>query len=88
MRVESWESGVGTTSFGPELRTVNPQPSTSFWFAQAAGLGTDYDGDIDPPTGLEDVSRLTLVTEEPLRSGHSEQVVRGVLGENIDSHLA
>ncbi|MGH9317791.1 MAG: dipeptidase, partial [Thermoanaerobaculia bacterium] len=51
--------------------------------AKAAGLGTDYDGDIDPPTGLEDVSRLTLVTEELLRRGHSEQVVRGVLGENF-----
>lgn len=51
--------------------------------AQAAGLGTDYDGDIDPPTGLEDVSRLTLVTEELLRRGHSEEVVRGVLGENF-----
>ncbi|MGH9316619.1 MAG: membrane dipeptidase, partial [Thermoanaerobaculia bacterium] len=37
----------------------------------------------DPPTGLEDVSRLTLVTEELLRRGHSEQVVRGVLGENF-----
>ena len=51
--------------------------------AKAAGLGTDYDGDIDPPAGLEDVSRLTLVTEELLRRGHSEEVVGGVLGENF-----
>jgi membrane dipeptidase len=50
---------------------------------QAAGLGTDYDGIDDPPTGLEDVSRLAIVTEELLRRGHSEDEVRGILGENF-----
>jgi membrane dipeptidase len=50
---------------------------------QSAGLGTDYDGIDDPPTGLEDVSRLAIVTEELLRRGHSEDEVRGVLGENF-----
>ena len=49
----------------------------------AAGLGTDYDGIEDPPTGLEDVSKLPVVTEELLRRGNSEEVVRGVLGENF-----
>ena len=50
---------------------------------EAAGLGTDFDGIDDPPEGLEDVSRLPRLTEELLRRGHSEQVVRGVLGENF-----
>jgi membrane dipeptidase len=50
---------------------------------QAAGLGTDYDGIDDPPEGLEDVSKLPVVAEELLRRGHSEDVVRGVLGENF-----
>jgi membrane dipeptidase len=50
---------------------------------RAVGLGTDYDGIDDPPEGLEDVSRLPIVTEELLRRGHSEDVVRGVLGENF-----
>jgi membrane dipeptidase len=50
---------------------------------QAVGLGTDYDGIDDPPEGLEDVSKLPIVTEELLRRGHSEDVVRGVLGENF-----
>jgi membrane dipeptidase len=50
---------------------------------QAAGLGTDYDGIDDPPTGLEDVSRLAIVTEELLHRGHSEEEVRGILGENF-----
>jgi len=50
---------------------------------QAVGLGTDYDGIDDPPEGLEDVSKLPVVAEELLRRGHSEKVVRGVLGENF-----
>ncbi len=49
----------------------------------AAGLGTDFDGITDPPAGLEDVSMLPKLTEELLRRGHSEEVVRGVLGENF-----
>ena len=50
---------------------------------QAAGLGTDFDGIQDPPNGLEDVSRLPRLTEELLRRGHSDEEVRGVLGENF-----
>jgi len=49
----------------------------------AVGLGTDFDGIPDPPTGLEDVSKLPRITEELLRRGHSEEEVRGVLGENF-----
>ena len=50
---------------------------------RAAGLGTDFDGIEDPPNGLEDVSRLPKLTEELLRRGHSDEEVRGVLGENF-----
>jgi len=50
---------------------------------RAVGLGTDYDGIEDPPKGLEDVSKLPVLTEELLRRGHSEEEVRGVLGENF-----
>jgi membrane dipeptidase len=50
---------------------------------RAAGLGTDFDGIEDPPDGLEDVGKLPRLTEELLRRGHSEEVVRGVLGENF-----
>jgi membrane dipeptidase len=50
---------------------------------QSAGLGSDFDGIDDPPAGLEDVSKLPKLTEELLRRGHSEEVVRGVLGENF-----
>jgi membrane dipeptidase len=44
---------------------------------RAAGLGTDFDGIEDPPEGLEDVSKLPVITEELLRRGHSEKEVRG-----------
>jgi len=47
------------------------------------GLGTDFDGISDPPEGFEDVSRYPRITEELLRRGHSEEVVRKVLGENF-----
>lgn len=50
---------------------------------RGVGLGTDYDGIEDPPVGLEDVSKLPRTTEELLRRGHSEEEVRGVLGENF-----
>jgi len=50
---------------------------------QAVGLGTDYDGIDDPPEGLEDVSKLPVITEELLRRGHSDDEVRGVLGWNF-----
>ena len=49
----------------------------------AVGLGTDFDGIEDPPEGLEDVSKLPVITAELLRRGYSEEVVRGVLGENF-----
>ena len=50
---------------------------------EAVGLGSDYDGIDDPPTGLEDVSKIPRITEELLRRGHTEQEIRGVLGENF-----
>ena len=73
-----------------------PQPSTSWTRAidhiehaievagpDAVGLGSDFDGVDDPPEGLEDVSRLPVLTEELLKRGHSEEVVKKVLGENF-----
>jgi len=50
---------------------------------QAVGFGSDFDGIDDPPSGLEDASKLPRLTEELLRRGHSEEEVRGVLGENF-----
>jgi membrane dipeptidase len=47
------------------------------------GIGADWDGVVSMPEGLEDVSRLPALTEGLLRRGHSPEVVRKVLGENL-----
>jgi membrane dipeptidase len=47
------------------------------------GLGTDFDGVDDPPIGLDDVSYYPKTTEGLLRRGHSEEEIRGVLGESF-----
>jgi len=51
--------------------------------ADAVGLGTDFDGIPNPPTGFEDYSKLTALTAELLRRGHSEAEVKKVLGDNF-----
>jgi membrane dipeptidase len=54
----------------------------------AVGLGTDYDGVPDTPTGLEDYSKLTKLTEELLRRGHDAKTIKKVLGENFLAFMA
>ncbi|MBI4311355.1 MAG: membrane dipeptidase [Chloroflexi bacterium] len=47
------------------------------------GLGSDYDGTLVVPQGLEDCSKLPAITEGLLRRGFSDGDVRKVLGENV-----
>ncbi len=47
------------------------------------GIGSDFDGVDDPPIGFDDVAAYPRVTKELLRRGHSDEEVRGVLGENF-----
>jgi membrane dipeptidase len=49
----------------------------------AVGLGTDFDGIPNPPTGFEDYSKLPDLVKELLRRGHSDADVRKILGENF-----
>jgi membrane dipeptidase len=48
------------------------------------GIGSDFDG-VDGllPTGMEDISKLPVITYELLRRGYSETDVRKVLGDNL-----
>lgn len=46
-------------------------------------LGSDFDGNITVPDGLEDPSKLPALTAALLRLGLSEDAVRSVLGENV-----
>lgn len=45
-------------------------------------VGSDYDGGITTPVGLEDVSKLGNLTMALLRKGYSSADVRKILGEN------
>ena len=47
------------------------------------GVGADWDGVVSMPLGMEDVSRLPALTRGLLARGHSPEVVRKVLGENV-----
>jgi membrane dipeptidase len=47
------------------------------------GLGADWDGVPSMPHGMEDVSHLPALTRGLLERGHSPEVVRKVLGENL-----
>ncbi len=47
------------------------------------GLGSDFDGIARTPRGLEDCSRLPVLTEELLRRGYREADVRAILGDNF-----
>jgi membrane dipeptidase len=54
----------------------------------AVGLGTDFDGIPDPPDDFGDYSKLTKLTEELLRRGHSEADVKKIVGENFLAFFA
>jgi membrane dipeptidase len=45
------------------------------------GLGSDFDG-ANMPYGMEDATKLPVITEELLKKGYSEGDVKKILGEN------
>jgi membrane dipeptidase len=49
----------------------------------AAAIGTDYDGAIVPPRGLEDARQLPRLVEAMLARGWSESRMRKILGGNF-----
>jgi membrane dipeptidase len=46
-------------------------------------LGSDYDGLLDPPNGVEDCSKLPNLTAELLRRGYSHENIKKILGLNF-----
>lgn len=46
------------------------------------GLGSDFDGIGAAPEGLDDASRMPLLTEGLVKRGYSETAIRQILGEN------
>jgi membrane dipeptidase len=49
--------------------------------ADHVGLGSDFDG-ANMPFGMEDATKLPLITEALLRKGYSEDNIRKILGAN------
>jgi membrane dipeptidase len=47
------------------------------------GIGSDFDGVPTLPVGIEDISKLPVITYELLRRGYTEKDIRKVLGENF-----
>lgn len=47
------------------------------------GIGTDFDGILVPPAGLEDVSKLPVLWDEMRRRGYSEADIEKVSGGNL-----
>jgi len=47
------------------------------------GLGSDFDGEIRPPIGLEDVACFPRITASLAQRGYSDGDIKKVLGENL-----
>ena len=47
------------------------------------GIGSDFDGVPSLPVGIEDISKLPVITYELLLRGYKEKDIRKILGENF-----
>ena len=47
------------------------------------GVGTDFDGFIDPPDDLKDSSQLYKLTQRLIAEEYSEQMIKKIWGENV-----
>ncbi|MBN2136132.1 MAG: dipeptidase [Acidobacteria bacterium] len=47
------------------------------------GLGSDFDGTHFLPQGLEDVTKMPLLTDEMLKRGWSKDIIQKILGKNM-----
>lgn len=51
--------------------------------ADYVGLGSDFDGIGSTPKGLEDIGRITAISDELRARGYKEADIRKILGENF-----
>ena len=51
--------------------------------ADHVGLGSDFDGIAAGPKGLEDISKMPVITQELVDRGYSEADIKKILGENF-----
>ena len=86
-RVRAWELMQERleTLWRPGVREIvdHIDHAISLAGADHVGVGSDYDGILVPPSGLENVSRIGLVFEEMRRRGYDGDVIEKVAGKNL-----
>lgn len=51
--------------------------------AEHVGIGSDFDGIETCPNGLEDISKIEILTSEMRKRGFSDEEIKQILGENF-----
>lgn len=50
---------------------------------ESVGIGSDFDGIVVPPAGLEDVSKMQILFEEMRHRNYNEDAIEKIAGENF-----
>ena len=86
-RIRAWERMQDRleTIWRPGVREVVDHIDHAVEFAgiDHVGVGSDFDGILVPPEGLENVSLIGRIFDEMRRRGYSEEDVSKVAGENL-----
>ena len=86
-RVKAWEEMQDRleTIWRPGVREIvdHIDHAVSVIGIDHVGIGSDFDGILVPPAGLENVSRIGLVFDEMRRRGYAEKDIDKVAGENL-----
>ena len=86
-RVRAWEQMQDRieTIWRPGVKEVVDHIDHAVEFAgiDHVGIGSDYDGILVAPAGLENVSKIGLVFDEMRRRGYDEESVEKVAGKNL-----
>ena len=86
-RIRAWERMQDRleTIWRPGVREVVDHIDHAVEFAgiDHVGVGSDFDGILVPPEGLENVSLISRIFDEMRRRGYSEEDVSKVAGENL-----
>ena len=87
VRVKAWEEMQGRleTLWRPGVREIvdHIDHAVSIVGIDHVGIGSDFDGILVPPAGLEDVSKIGCVFDEMRRRGYSDEEVEKVAGKNL-----
>ena len=87
VRVKAWEEMQGRleTLWRPGVREIvdHIDHAVSIVGIDHVGIGSDFDGILVPPSGLENVSKIGCVFDEMRRRGYDDEQVEKVAGKNL-----